>query len=89
METDTLQTLARLLLYGSPNTRRQAAERFLEEADPACWALLAETVRSEEPWLLRARCLEALGVAAGQADEPTVRIILTVLLEGSPSPLGR
>ena len=77
-----MRTLERLLLYGRPQSRRSLAERFLHAGDTGCWSLLADTVRSGEPWLLRAQCLEALGLAAGSADQQTAELILGVLLDG-------
>jgi hypothetical protein len=71
-----------VLLYGEPPTRRQAALRLLDQPAPAPvpWSTLATTVCSTDPWRLRARALEALGVAAGEADERTASAILEQLL---------
>lgn len=78
--------LARVLLYGDAGSRRAAAQLLLRASDRASWALLAGTVRSNEPWLLRARCLEVLGLAAG-ADRRTAETILTLLfpIEDQPA----
>jgi hypothetical protein len=48
----------------------------VEEADYRTWSLLGATVRSDEDWRLRARCLEVLGMAAGSADRQTAEAIL-------------
>lgn len=74
------QSLSRLLLYGSPQTRRQLAESMVSDGDLTVCSLLAETVRSPESWLLRARCLEVLGLAAGGADQETAEQILGTLI---------
>ncbi|HMC52391.1 MAG TPA: hypothetical protein VKI64_06485 [Acidimicrobiales bacterium] len=81
-----------VLLYGEPATRRGAVLRFLAQPGPAPWSTLATTVWSTDPWLLRARALEALGAAAGHADERTAMAILDELLQatrdlgGEPAP---
>jgi DNA-binding NarL/FixJ family response regulator len=67
----------RLLRYGQPETRRQLVADLRQEGDPRVWHVLAETVRSREPWELRVRCLEALGFAAANADRALARQILT------------
>lgn len=84
MDAADPRTLARLLVYGQPETRRVLAQRLLGEDDGEWWALLMSTVRSQEPWRLRARCLEVLGLAAGSADEQTAERILGELLAGRP-----
>jgi hypothetical protein len=85
IDGDDLQSLARQLAYGSPATRQRLVEELLSRGDVRIWALLVDTVRSEEPWSLRARCLEALGLAAARADQQTAELILTALLaEGQP-----
>ncbi|HKN49301.1 MAG TPA: hypothetical protein VJ010_03645 [Actinomycetota bacterium] len=76
------RALALVLLYGEPPTRRAAALRLLDEPSPlpVPWSTLATTVWSTDPWRLRARALEALGVAAGEADERTASAILDELV---------
>jgi hypothetical protein len=81
MDCNEVRSLARILVYGSPDSRRLMAERLLRAGDTACWFLLADTVRSRDPWLMRARCLEALGLAAGSADQQTAELILGALLD--------
>jgi hypothetical protein len=81
--TDPL-SLSRLLLYGSEATRRSLADG-LAASGGADVAMLAATVRSNEPWLLRARCLEVLGMAAAAGDESTAATILAGLLDGERS----
>ena len=78
-----LRSLARVLLHGSPATRRAVAERLLEADDPAWWQLLATTTRADEDWRLRARCLEVLGLAAGAAESRTFRVLEAVLFDKS------
>lgn len=73
-------SLSRLLLYGLPATRRSIADDLLAFGRSDTWAMLAATVRSHEPWLLRARCLELLGMAAADAGEATAKLILATLL---------
>jgi hypothetical protein len=70
-----------VLTYGLAESRRAAVERLLAEADPEVWGLLASTVHSPAPWRLRARCLEALGLAAGRAEQPLAEHILGLLVE--------
>src|SRR5690349_10098897 len=77
------QQLGRLLLYGRPATRRRLAAQLLADGDPKTWRLLAETVRSDPSWRLRARCLEVLGLAVGGADQRTTEYVLNRLL-GEP-----
>lgn len=79
MDGENLRSLSRVLLYGSPDTRRRAAERLVADPDPDLWPLLARTVTADGPWLLRARSLEVLGIAAGCAAAPVVESILAAL----------
>ncbi len=60
--------ISRVLLYGRAETRRRFVADALAEGDPQIWTLLVSTLRSSGPTVLRARCLEALGVAAAAAD---------------------
>jgi DNA-binding NarL/FixJ family response regulator len=46
--------------------------------------LLADTARAPGPWLLRARCLEALGAIACSADQRTSEQVLEALLAPTP-----
>jgi hypothetical protein len=78
------RALARLFLYGSARTRQWLAEQLLADGNRDTWRLLAATVRSDEPWRLRSRCLEALGLIAGSADEPTATEVLSILLGPLP-----
>ena len=75
-------SLSRLLMYGSAATRRSVADGLLASGGADDWAMLAVTVRSNEPWLLRARCLEVLGMAAAGGDERTAKAIIATLLDG-------
>jgi hypothetical protein len=82
-------SLSRLLMYGNAATRRSVADGLLESGSADDWAMLAATARSNEPWLLRARCLEVLGMAAAGGDEPTAQAILALVLNAeAPSTAG-
>ena len=80
------RALALVLLYGEPPTRRDAALRLLDQPEFVSWSTLASTVWSTDPLSLRARSLEALGVAAGHADDQTARAILDELREAARQP---
>ncbi len=80
--------LVRILLYGQPATRRRAVARLVQTADIDTWQLLAGTVRSDQPWLLRARSLEALGLVAGAVGRETAEHVLRLLVEGIPEGAG-
>lgn len=62
------EMLQRLLLYGSDASRQRLAERIARSGDGLAGqlAVLAETIRSDAPAGLRARCLEVLKLAADQ-----------------------
>jgi hypothetical protein len=77
---DDVQTLVRLLLYATAESRRRLAERLVNEKNAEVWALLAITARSEGDPLLRARCLEVLALAAAATDEHQAEVILSMLL---------
>jgi len=83
--TDAL-SLSRVLVYGGPDSRQAVAERMLETEDAEGWKMLAATVLSHEPWLLRVRCLEVLGLAAGSAERATAEIILDLLCGSGDTP---
>lgn len=74
--------LVRLLTFGSPATRQQLAADLLRDGATESWQLLARTIHSAEPWLLRARCLEVLGRAIAGADQQTAKQILGALRDG-------
>jgi hypothetical protein len=80
MQRDDLKSLLGCLLWGSPSARRELGDRLAADGSGAGLALLAETARSRESWRLRARCLEVLGIAAGQADQATAEHILQLLV---------
>ena len=44
MNGEALQVLVRLLLHGSPESRRTAAEQLLREGEPDDWKMLVSTV---------------------------------------------
>jgi hypothetical protein len=77
---DDVQTLVRLLLYATAESRRRLAARLLDEGRAEVWVLLATTARSEEDPLLRARCVEVLGLAAAAAEGRQAALILSALL---------
>ena len=78
----------RLLQYGEPETRRRLVTDLLQAGDPRIWRVLAETVRSPESWQLRARCLEALGLAATSADCALAKQILAWTAGPGSGPSG-
>ena len=68
-------------------SRRRLAHRLVAKGQSRTWRLLGATVRSGEDWRLRARCLEALEMAAGSADRQTAEPILdAVAAAREPSP---
>jgi hypothetical protein len=77
---DNIQTLVRLLLYATAESRRRLAERLVDERNAGIWALLASIARSEADPLLRARCIEVLSLAAAAAEAHQARLILSALL---------
>ena len=81
MHQDDVQTLVRLLLYATAASRRRLAERLLNEKNGEVWALLATTVRSRGDPVLRARCLEVLGLVAAAAEAHEVELILSALFD--------
>ena len=84
VDADDVRSLSRILLYGGPDTRRALARRLALEDREEMWQLLVATVHSDEPGLLRARCLEVLGLVAGSADPDRAARILAALLDTSP-----
>jgi hypothetical protein len=80
LHRDDVQTLVRLLLYGTAASRQRLAERLLDESSTEIWALLAATARSQGDPVLRARCLEVLGLAAATAGGQQAELILSALL---------
>ena len=67
-----------MLIHGSGEARLRLAEG-LADSDGDVLSVLATTVRSDENWLLRARCLEVLGQAASLGGEARAIEILKVL----------
>jgi hypothetical protein len=72
-----------MLVYGEQDTRRRAALGLVGQRGDPSVASLASTVFSQDPLLLRARSLEALGVAAAGTDEETAQEILDSLLSAA------
>src|SRR5439155_9477603 len=68
VDADDVRSLSRILLYGGPDTRRSLARRLAAEDREELWRLLVATVHSDEPWLLRAICLEVLCLVSGTVD---------------------
>jgi hypothetical protein len=81
-----LRGLAKLLMNGTPDSRRAAALRLTESENQLWLAVLVDTVRSAEEWRVRARCLEALGIAAGASEQPVAESILVALLAPGKPP---
>ena len=81
MHQEDVQTLVRLLLYATAESRRRLAQRLLDEKNGEAWALLATTIRSREDPVLRARCLEVLGLVAGEAEAREAEVILSALFD--------
>jgi hypothetical protein len=75
------RSVVAVLLYGTDASRRELAVQFLAQGDATTWKLLANTVRSDDRWLLRARCLEVLGLAAANGPAHVAEIILRTLLD--------
>ena len=67
-----------MLIHGSGEARLRLAEG-LAASDDEVVSTLATTVRSDEYWLLRARCLEVLGLVAALGGEPRAKEILQAL----------
>ena len=73
--------LARLLLYGATATRRAVAVDLAAQGAHEQWLdVLVATVRSGDTVLMRARCLEMLGVVLGATDTETAQRILDALV---------
>lgn len=84
MQRDDLASLVNRLMWGSAGTRQRLAEQLANNGSSRVLAMLAETVRSDAPWRLRARCLEVLGLAAGQAQRELAEHILRLLVGERP-----
>ncbi len=80
MHQDDVQTLVRVLLYATAESRRRLAAQLVDEKNAEIWALLATTARSSEDAVLRARCVEVLGLAAAGAEGHQAELILRALL---------
>lgn len=78
------EAVANVLLYGTAAARRHLAGELARRHDRATLQLLVATVGSAEPWGLRARCLEVVGLIAGCADRDTAEEILRSLCHGLP-----
>ena len=77
-----------MLVHGSNEARFRLAEN-LAASEGDVLSILAVTVRSDEDWLLRARCLEVLGKAASLGGEARAREILQALnVDGRPMTEG-
>ena len=80
MHRDDVQTLVRVLLYATAESRRRLAASLLDETRAEVWTLLAATARSNGDPVLRARCVEVLGLAAAAAGHQQAELILDALL---------
>lgn len=62
------EAMHRVLLYGTEASRRLLAESIARDGDelPAHLAVLAETIRSDAPDAVRARCAALLKLIADQ-----------------------
>ncbi len=81
------RSLSAVLVHGSTDARSRLAEG-LADSDGDVLSILAVTVRSEENWLLRARCLEVLGLAASLGGEGRAKEILQALIVDSTNEGG-
>jgi hypothetical protein len=73
------RALSNLLSYGSDSTLKSIVSQVLEERDGRLLSLLARTLLSDEPVMLRIRCLEILGLAAADSSkEDALRILATL-----------
>ena len=75
------RSLSAVLVHGSSDARVRLAED-LAASDGDVLSILAVTVRSDEHWFLRARCLEVLGKAASLGGEARAKEILQALNAG-------
>lgn len=76
---DKVNAIANILLYADSDARRRLAEELSAGAESSTWEMLIATVRSGEPWAIRARCLELLGQIAGFAEQTVAEEILNLL----------
>lgn len=81
----TPEAVVNVLLYGTPAARHHLAGELAGRDDRTMLHLLIATVGSAEPWRLRARCLEVVGMIAGTADRDTAEEILGSLGHGHPN----
>ena len=72
------RSLSAVLVHGSDDARLRLA-KDLAASNGEVLSILAVTVRSDENWRLRARCLEVLGQAASLGGEARAKEILQVL----------
>jgi len=75
MDPDDLRSLSRVLVYGTASTRRALALRLAATPGPEMPSVLLSTLRSEEPELLRDRCLEVLVIMAAAGHESASGIL--------------
>ena len=71
-----LQAIGRVLRFGAAASRAALADELARQHGPGLWEVLANTVRSDDDWQLRARSLELLGLIAGSADRATAEAVL-------------
>jgi hypothetical protein len=78
-----LQAIGRVLRFGAAASRAALADELARQEGPGLWEVLADTVRSDDDWQLRARSLELLGRVAGGADRATAEAVLTAITRSS------
>ncbi|HEX9375126.1 MAG TPA: hypothetical protein VGB19_02645 [Actinomycetota bacterium] len=69
MDADDLRSLSRVLVYGTAVTRRALARRLASDPASDMPGVLLSTVRSDEPKIVRDRCLEVLTIMAAAGNE--------------------
>ena len=77
MDSDDLRSLSRVLVSGTPATRRALAERMAADPDPNpdLPRMLMATVRSDEPAEVRERSLEILEIMAGAGSRMASQVL--------------
>jgi hypothetical protein len=71
------------MLFGSQDARTKLAHELADADDRSVFKTLVATVASAEPWTVRARSLELLGLIAGTASQGLAEEILGALARAS------
>jgi hypothetical protein len=79
MESNGLRSIAGQLLYGGSESTDRVAHDLATRNDPHMWALLVDTIQSDEGLPLKIRCLEVLAKAAASGSDETARQVLAAL----------